>query len=107
MKKKITILLTLLLLIMTSCTAFAKKGVVVFYNSSGKIAIQTDYGYTVGEVMSVPIMLDRGDTVTGDLESYGTHDIYDITTDETFSLWVDDYWLSRDRAIDWIQRHTY
>ncbi len=74
MKKKITILLTLLLLIMTSCTSFAKKGVVVFYNSRGKIYIQTDYGYIVDEVMSVPIILDRGNTVTGDLESYGTHE---------------------------------
>ena len=91
--------------VIVSSTASAARGVVAFYNqSSNKIIIATQMGYTCGKVMSVPIMLSRGDVVAGDLESYGTHEIYNLTDDENFSMWIDNFWLSEEQAIDWLER---
>ena len=44
------------------------------------------------------------DVVVGDLESFGTHEIYNLTDDENFSLWVDNFWLSESQALDWLER---
>ena len=42
--------------------------------------------------------------MAGDLESYGTHEIYNLTDDENFSMWIDNFWLSEEQAIDWLER---
>ena len=103
---KITILLTFLLLIMTSCTAFAVRGVVVYFNySKDLIVIETNMGYTCGEIYGTSYFLDKGHTVAGDLHSFGFHDIYDATADQTFRMYIDEYWESEDRVIDWVGNH--
>jgi len=91
--------------VIVSSTASAARGVVAFYNqSSNKIIIATQMGYTCDKVMHFPRRLDRGDVVAGDLESYGTHEIYNLTDDENFSMWIDNFWLSEEQAIDWLER---
>jgi hypothetical protein len=42
----------------------------------------------------------RREIVSGELESFGFHTIYDQTVRETIRIWVDAYWLSEDSALD-------
>ena len=103
--KKLIVLVALLCTVIISSTAAAARGIVAFYNqSSSKVVISTQMGFTCGTLMSVPIWLSRGDTVAGDLESFGTHEIYNLSHDESFSLWIDNYWMSEDQVLDWLER---
>ena len=103
--KKFIALAVLFCAVTISSTASAARGVVAFYNrSSNKIVIATQQGYTCGEVMNFPMRLDRGDVVVGDLESFGTHEIYNLTDDENFSVWIDNFWLSESQVRDWLER---
>jgi hypothetical protein len=43
---------------------------------------------------------DRGDVLVGEYESYGMHDIYDDTADEELTVWVEDYDLSKEDALE-------
>ena len=102
--KRIAILAVALCLAL-DCTASAATGVVAFYNSmSNSIVIATAQGYTCGNVMSVHWNLSRGDAVVGELYSYGTHTLYDATIDDEISLWIEEFWIDQDQAIDWLQR---
>ncbi|MBR1645810.1 MAG: hypothetical protein IJ685_03435 [Selenomonadaceae bacterium] len=104
MKKFLTVAV-LLCGVMISSTASAARGVVAFYNqSSNKIVIATNMGYTCGEVMNFPMRLDRGDVVAGDLESFASHELYNLTTDTSFTMWISKYWASESQALDWLER---
>jgi hypothetical protein len=107
MKKIIPLLL--LLLISLSSIAFAEQGQVVYFNSNRySVVIATSSGYTCGEVTMFKTglwELDRGDMLAGDLNSFGSHDVYDMARDRTISLWIDDVMLNEDQAFDWIQNH--
>jgi hypothetical protein len=43
---------------------------------------------------------DRGDVLIGGYETYGMHDIYDDTADEELTVWVEDYDLSKEDALE-------
>ena len=43
---------------------------------------------------------DKGDILVGNYESYGMHDILNDTADETLTVWVEDYGLSKESALD-------
>lgn len=81
-------------------TAFAAKGEVV-YKKSGcdYFIVETVMGYTVLEWHggNEP---DIGDIIVGDFESYGFKDIYNLTADSELRVWVEDYWLSWEDAIE-------
>ena len=103
--KKFIALVILLCTVIISSTALAARGIVVFYSpSSSKIVIETQMGFTCGEVIDLPFHLSRDDTVDGDLENFGSHEIYNLTEDEHFSLWIDKYWLNKEEVIDWLER---
>lgn len=42
----------------------------------------------------------EGDELTGEFERYGFHDIYNITAGRELKVWVEDYWLSKERVIE-------
>ncbi len=103
MRKVIALVLFLVLLL--PCTAFASKGVIVFYNDlRSKIIIQTPNGYSCGEVYSVHTFVEPGQYVVGDLDSFGTKQIYNLALDESMNVWIDDCWLTRAQAMDWLAR---
>ena len=103
--KKFIVLVVVLCAVMISSTASAARGIVALYEkSSNKIIIATQMGYTCGKVMSVSVWLNRGDDVAGDLENFGMHEIYHLTDDENFSLWIDKYWATEDQALSWLER---
>ncbi len=63
-------------------------------------AIEDSLGdYTVAEWYG-GITPYAGDTVVGDLHSYGFKDLYDITIDSESRAWLDDWMLSEDEAMD-------
>lgn len=68
-----------------------------------RFVIQTTMGFAILEHYggSDP---DEGDLVVGDFESYGIKDIYNATSQTTLRVWVEDYWLSRARVIEKMQR---
>lgn len=105
MKK--VLLLILFLMFSFSCTVFAERGIIAYYDSHDNVVIQTQNGYTCGNIMYLvpPPGIHENDYVAGSLSSFTAHDIYDLSTDVTFTMWIDEYWLSSDDAISWIKNH--
>ena len=103
--KKFILLVVLICTLMISSTVSAARGVVAFYDqSSNKIVIATNSGYTYGNVMYYIWGLKRGDVVVGNLESFASHELYDLTTDSSFTMWIDRYWANENEVIDWLKR---
>jgi hypothetical protein len=83
----------------------AAKGVVVYYRSGcSYFIVETTLGYALLEWYggSDP---DKGDIRAGNFENYGFTDIYNLTKDDTIQVWVDDFWLSKDSAIEKYLEH--
>ena len=106
--KRISIL-TMIFMLIFSSIAFAKKGIISYYNDySRAIIIQLQNGYTCGEVWSYNSAtwdMKRGDIVVGELDSYGSHEIYNLTLDISFTMYADLTWASYEDAINWLQTH--
>ena len=89
-----------LILILLSSIAFAAKGVVVFKKSRcDYFIVETITGYAILEWYGGNDP-DEGDVIVGNFESYGMMDIYNLTADSELTVWVEDYWLSKSRAIE-------
>jgi hypothetical protein len=43
---------------------------------------------------------DKGDVLVGDYESYGFHNIYDDTANDSLRVWTEDYGLSKEDALE-------
>ena len=43
---------------------------------------------------------DKGDSLIGDFESFGFHDIYDKTSDQDLNVYTEDYDLSKSDALE-------
>jgi len=61
--------------------------------------VQTNQGYTLLEWFGGNDP-GEGDTLIGDYEAYGMKDIYNATADAETKVWVEDYMLTKDRAIE-------
>lgn len=48
---------------------------------------------------------DKGDILVGKFETYGMKDIYDQTVDENLKVWVEDYALSKEDALEQLVEH--
>jgi hypothetical protein len=89
-----------LIVICSAGQAFAAKGVV-----SNRISgcdyfiVSTAKGYDVLEWFG-GYDPDKGDVLVGDYETYGMQDIHDTTADESLTVWVEDYWLSKGDALE-------
>jgi len=42
----------------------------------------------------------EGDTIKGDIESYGMTDFYNVTTGSSGKVWVEDYMMSKSSALE-------
>lgn len=81
-------------------TAAATKGVVVYDRGCGsRLIVETSMGYVLAEWFggSVPY---EGDTLIGELESYGMKEIYILNRKSDTRLWIEDYMLSRSRVVE-------
>ncbi len=43
---------------------------------------------------------DKGDILIGNFNSYGFVDGYNLTQEKSLRVWVEDFWLSKDNAIE-------
>lgn len=89
---------TLAIALLYSSSTYAAKAIVVAKCRS-YILVQSNQGYGILEWYGGNDP-DKGDVVVGDLESYGIKDAFNITADSNTRMWVEEYWLSRSRAVD-------
>ncbi|MBW3470450.1 hypothetical protein [Arthrospiribacter ruber] len=83
-----------------SSLAYAVKGKVVFRISGcDYFIVETNIGYALLEWYGGNDP-DKDDIIIGDFESYGMKDIYNNTTDSELRVWVEDYWLSWEDALE-------
>ena len=84
-----------------ACThmAVAAEGVVVLKKSGcDYFLVETEAGFALLEWFG-GYDPDVGDVIVGQIESYGSYDVYDLSTDDELTVWVEDYWLSKSEAI--------
>ena len=84
------------LLFSVSADAAAAKGVVV-YNKSGcnsRYVVKTNMGYAILEWYGGNDP-SEGDTIVGDIDSYGFKDLYNVTQDAAMKVYVEDYMLGK------------
>lgn len=99
MKLKITVV-SMTLLCFFSNAAYAAKGEVV-YKKSGcdYFLVETSRGFTLMEWYGGNDP-DEGDILVGNFESYGFKDIYNLSHESELRVYVEDYALDRDDAIE-------
>ena len=102
MKRLILIIMTSIFLCLPAFALGAKGVVVYIYTESGcsYYVVETPFmGYALLQWFggSIP---SRGDVLIGNYESYGMKDIYNITKDSDTSAWVDNFWMSKDCAME-------
>jgi len=96
-------LLCLFVVLVALCVpsiAQASKGSVVLYKSGcDYYIVETNMGYVLLEWFggSDP---SEGDILVGDYESYGMKDIYNLSADAETKVWVEEFWLSKDRVLE-------
>jgi hypothetical protein len=76
----------------------AARGVVLLEDGNCAI-VETSGGFSVLEWYGGTLFME-GNLLIGDLESYGMKDIYDIDADQEIRVWISDYWMSWEDAID-------
>lgn len=76
---------------------------VVFRKSScDYFILENNYGYIIAEWMGGNDP-NEGDRITGNFNSFGTKDFYNQSRDSDCRLWVDDYMLSKESAMEKIR----
>jgi hypothetical protein len=88
---------------MNALPAYASTGT-VYKRISGcdYFLVSSVQGYALLEWYGGPDP-DVGDTVRGKFETYGMHSLLvndDDDEDNTLKVWVEDYWLSREDALE-------
>lgn len=87
-------------LLVACATAHAAKGEIVYYKSGcDYFIVETAMGYALLEWYG-GYDPSRGEVVAGDFETYGMKEIYNLTANQETNVWVEDFWLSKDRAIE-------
>ena len=102
MYKKIILILLLLSL---ASPSFAAKGVVTYYRDGDYFIVETNMGYDLLEWYGGHDP-SEGDIIVGNFESYGFKDIYDVTSDSSLRVWVEEYWLSKEAAFEEYYEHN-
>ncbi len=98
--KRLSMLAAVAWLFVGPVIAHAAKGVVVLYKSGcSYYIVETNMGYAILEWYGGNDP-SKGDVLAGDYETYGMKDVYNITADTETKVWVEDFWLSKTRAIE-------
>lgn len=80
--------------------ASAAKGVVAYYKSGcDYYIVATDQGYALLEWYGGNDP-SKGDVLVGGYESYGMKEIYNLTAEAETRVWVEDYMLSKEDALE-------
>jgi uncharacterized protein YoxC len=84
----------------TDASSFAT--IVYRPSSCDYFILENSSGYIIAEWMSGNDP-DQGDIITGKFNSYGTKDFYNQSRERDCRFWIDDYMLSKERALEKIR----
>lgn len=88
------------MIVIAPLSAQASRGEIVLYPSGcDYYIVDADLGFAVLEWYGGNDPFE-GDVIVGDFESYGMKNIYNLTRGSETRVWVEDYMLSRDSAIE-------
>lgn len=87
-----------LVAMLIASSLYADKGEIVFEKGDHYV-VDTGRGCSVVEWYGGGIS-SESDKVVGDLNSYGFKDIYNQTTGKEIRVYIDDYFLNEDDAIE-------
>ena len=82
-----------------------RKGVVVYEGQGDYYIIETSSGYVIAERYSGLLYEDH--TIYGPLHSYGFKYCIDLNRDSEVKLYIEDYMLSQERAVEWMGEHNH
>ena len=80
----------------------AQGAVVLRVSGCDYYVVETNMGYAILEWFGGNDP-STGDVLVGDYESYGMKDIHNLTVDSESRVWVEDYFLSKNRALEKLQ----
>ena len=90
----------MILLILTPFVLNAEKAIVVFYKSGCSYYIaENTMGYLLLEWFGGNDPTE-GDTLVGDLNTFGMKDLYNLNSNSETKVWIDDYMLSKDSVLE-------
>jgi hypothetical protein len=96
----LVLVLNVIVLLGETAICHAAKGVVVYKTTRcDYFIVEGANGYDLLEWYGGNDP-DKGDMLVGDYESYGMKQIYNITDDDELTVWVEDYWLSKNDVIE-------
>lgn len=81
-----------------------KKGVVVYEGQGDYYIIETGSGYVIAERYSGILYEDQ--TIYGRLHSYGSKYFINLNRDSEVKLYIEDYMLTQERAVEWMGEHN-
>ena len=81
------------------------QGGVVYEGSGDYYIVETNRGYVIAERYSG--MLYEGQTIYGRLNSYGMKYFINLSRDSEVKLYIEDYMLSQDQAVEWMGNHRH
>lgn len=85
--------------------AFAARGMVTHKQGTcDYFIVESSRGYDVLEWFGGHDP-DKGDILAGPFESYGMKDVYDETADANIRVWVEDYDLTKEDALEKLVEH--
>ena len=96
--------LSLLLLLENQVSAEVKKVGVVFANDNVLVLVDYMDNYTI--IDGYTGYADEGDLLHGEVEAYGYHNFYNLTKEMELNCYVDEFWYSRDEAIEWLKNRV-
>jgi len=80
------------------------EGIVVYEGRGDYFIVETRRGFTVLEVYNGILYEDQ--KVKGKLNSYNWHYILNVNRDSEVRVYIEDYMLSAERAIEWLGEHN-
>lgn len=103
--RKILLFTLVLALTVIAKTSYAEKAVIALYksgcdyfiaaNRNGYYLLEWYGGYDPTE----------GDNIVGSLSSYGFHDVYYPSADAEGHIYIEDFWLSKESALEQYIEH--
>lgn len=94
------VILAVFVTLLAPFEANAARGVVVYQKySCDYYIVKANMGYALLEWYGDNTPRE-GDALVGNFESYGMKEIYNLTADSETRVWVEDYGLSREDAIE-------
>ena len=82
-----------------------RKGIVVYEGQGDYYIIETSGGYVIAERYSGILYEDQ--TIYGPLHSYGSKFFIDLNRDSEVKLYIEDYMLTQERAVEWMGEHHH